>query len=147
MKIRIISLLVLLNVFVFSHAVLAQETAQPRQVVIHLTQFSSDLHAVNMALKFGTMAANAGANVTLFLDLDGVRLADARQPLNLTWGHGDSVATLFDAYVKSGGRILVCPHCAHAVGLEADNLRQGATMSDEKALLSILMEADVILDY
>jgi len=147
MKIRIISLMVLLYAFIFSHAVHAQEAVQSRQVVIHLTQFSSDLHAVNMALKFGTMAANAGADVTLFLDLDGVRLTDSRQPLNLTWGHGNSVATLYDGYVRSGGSILVCPHCAHAVGLEAKDLRQGAHMSDEASLLSILLEADVILDY
>jgi predicted peroxiredoxin len=121
--------------------------AETKNIVIHLRQYTNDLHAVNMALKFGTMTQNAGAHVTLFLDVEGVRLADSRHPQNLTWGHGDSIETLYTAFVKSGGSIRVCPHCAHAVGLEAKDLRQGAVMADEKSLTSMLMEADVILDY
>lgn len=121
--------------------------ADAKNIVIHLRQYTNDLHAVNMALKFGTMTQNAGAHVTLFLDVEGVRLADSRHPQNLTWGHGDSIETLFTAYVKSGGKIIVCPHCAHAVGLEAGNLREGAVMADERSLTSMLMDADVILDY
>jgi hypothetical protein len=44
-----------------------------------------------MALKLGTAMQEAGSYVTLFVDLEGVRVADSRQPQHLRWGDGAPV--------------------------------------------------------
>jgi predicted peroxiredoxin len=117
------------------------------KVVVHLSKFGNDLHAVNMALKLGTMLQKGGNQVTLFVDLEGVRLADSRQPLDLTWGHADPVEVLYKGFLEAGGKVLVCPHCAAAAGLEKDALRSGAAIGTPESIAEALTEATKILDY
>lgn len=117
------------------------------KIVVHLSKFGNDLHAVNMALKLGTMLQKGGNQVTLFVDLEGVRLADSHQPLDLTWGHADSIEVLYGGFLEAGGQVLVCPHCAAAAGLERDSLRKGAAIGTSESIAEALTEATKILDY
>ena len=83
-----------------------------------------------------------------FLDLEGVRLADQRQPNDLRWGSNkSSLKSLYLVYVKAGGKVLVCPHCAKAQGLTRKSLRAGAKIAAPEQLATLLLEADKILDY
>jgi hypothetical protein len=70
----------------------AESLAQ--RVFMKLDQGTNDLHAVLMALKISEGLADKGAKVTLFLNLEGVRIADVRQPLDLTWGMGGGHSAL-----------------------------------------------------
>ncbi len=125
----------------------AQDSKVSQKVVIHLKHYTDDLHAVNMALKLGSALQKKGAAVTLMLDLDGVRLADARQPQDLRWGGETPIATYYEDFVRSGGKMLVCPHCAHAAGLTDENLRDGARIGNEGDLAQLILDADKVLDY
>ncbi|HSF30385.1 MAG TPA: hypothetical protein VLK82_07930 [Candidatus Tectomicrobia bacterium] len=49
-----------------------------QQIVVHPKHYTDDLHAVFMALGIAGLMQGKGAQVTLMLDLEGVRLADAR---------------------------------------------------------------------
>lgn len=129
----------------FAAPVRAQAEAQ--KVVIHLSHYTDDLHATMMALKLGKAMAAKGAEVTLLLDLEGVRLVDADQPQDLRWGPDTPVATHYDAFVKAGGKLLVCPHCAAAAGVEKAKLRPGARIGEEMELADALLAADKVLDY
>ena len=100
-----------------------------------------------MALKLASAMQQKGAQVTLVLDLEGVRLVSTQQPQDLRWGTGETIAAHYDAFVKGGGRVLVCPHCAKAAGLDEKNLRAGAKIVTEEALTGALLTADKILDY
>jgi predicted peroxiredoxin len=146
MKIKQIFIMALIMTALFVSFTTAQEK-ESQKIVVHLSHFGDNLHAVNMALKLATVAKKSGMGVTLFVDLEGVRLADKRQPQNLTWGKGDSVADLYRAYLEAGGKILVCPHCAKAAGLVSQNLRNGASIATEDGLAKMLLKADKILDY
>jgi predicted peroxiredoxin len=88
-----------------------------------------------------------GAQVTLMLDLEGVRLADARQPNDLRWGYGGTVAEAYDAFVKAGGKIRVCHHCARAAGIDEKSLRPNTQMAEEGGLADLIIAADKVLDY
>lgn len=118
-----------------------------QQVVVHLSHFSDDLHAVNMALKIGTMLADAGAAVTLFADLEGARVGDRRVPPDLRWGSGEPVNELFDAFIEAGGRVVLCPHCASVAGIGADDLRDGTRIGTPQEVVALFLAADKILDY
>lgn len=123
------------------------EHHEGESVVVHLSHFSNDLHAVNMALKLGTVLQKSGSRVTLFVDLEGVRLADSRQPLNLRWGETKPIEELYKDFIGAGGKILVCPHCAAAAGIEASALRKGAELGTEATIAKLLGGAAKILDY
>lgn len=116
-----------------------------QNILIHLSNYTNDLHSVNMALKLGHMLSEAGSSVTLFVDLEGVRLVDKHQPQQLTWGSGESIETLYNQFISAGGSVLVCPHCAAAAGVT--DVRKGAVIADKDSLTKAITAADKILDY
>jgi len=120
---------------------------EPVRVVIHLGHYTDDLHSASMAMSLATLLQQQGARVTLFLDREGVRLVDARGPDDLAWGAGSSVVGAYQAFVAAGGSALVCPHCAHAAGLDAANLRSGARIGDDAAVAKLFLEAGRVIDY
>ncbi len=127
--------------------VLLSSGAWAEGLLVHLGHFSDDLHAASMAVKVATVAAQDGQKVVLFTDREGVRLVDKRQPLDLQWGGSAPLSMLFDNFIKSGGKVMVCPHCAQAIGLEEANLREGAELLDAETMARMLKEADKIIDY
>ena len=56
----------------------AQE-ASSKKVVVHLSHFTDSLHYPFMALKVADAMQQRGAQVTLFLDIEGSRLADGEK--------------------------------------------------------------------
>jgi predicted peroxiredoxin len=120
---------------------------ETQQIVVHLKHYTDNLHAALMALTIAEHVQSKGAQVTLMLDLEGVRLADARQPLDLQWGQAGTAAKAYDAFVKAGGKVMVCRHCAMAAGLDEKSLRPGAQMAQEGGLADLIMAAHKVLDY
>lgn len=117
--------------------------------MVHLSQYGSEHHAVIMALQAARAVQKAGGSVTLLLDVNGVRLADARVPLEAS-RHGSSdmnVRELYDAFVKAGGQILVCAHCAALAGIDAANLRPGARMARGEDVGKAIQSSNQIIDY
>ena len=141
---KLLSVLIIMSVAFFggTHAF---SHGEKQNIVIHLSNYTNDLHSVNMALKIGHMLSKSGESVTLFLDLEGVRLADKNQPQDLAWGSGDSIMSLYNQYISSGGKVLVCPHCAKAAGVS--DIRDGAEIANSDSLLKVMVDADKILDY
>jgi len=129
-----------------AHAAPQQVAAQ--RVIVHLKQGTDNLHAVAMALELATEMAKKGAKITLLVDIEAVRIVDSRQPLGLRWGaHDHTIGQLYDGFVAAGGEILVCPHCAEAVGLRANDLRRGAKIASFDQVAAAVLAADKVLDY
>lgn len=126
---------------------LAAQSTSKQKVVVHLSHFSDNLHAAKMAVHLANMMQGMGAEVTLLLDLEGVRLADSRQPGDLIWGKGDPISTEVAAFVKAGGKILLCPHCSEHAGITPATLRPGARIGQHAELPKVILEASKILDY
>jgi len=129
----------------------AQETEVPKsveqKVFVKLDHFTDDLHSAYMALKLANGLQRSGNQVTLFLNLEAVRMADSRHPLELGWGPNKSLRPLYQEFVKAGGQILVCPHCAKAAGLGAGNMREGSRIAEENQVIQALNAADKTLSY
>ena len=123
------------------------QVAEPESIVIHLTKSTDDLHAVSMALKLGTKLAEHGADVTMMLDLEGVRLVDSRISQDLSWGGSTTIDERWVTFVEAGGSAKVCPHCADVAGLKGDMMKSGAAIATEEGLAQLLLDADKILDY
>ncbi len=125
----------------------AMDMKTPQKIVVHLGNYTNDLHAAFMAVKLATLFTEKGAETTLFVNLEGVRIVDKRTPNNLKWGTSPEIGGLYDKFIEAGGKTVVCPHCAMAAGLEADNLRKGASIADTEALATLFLEADKVIDY
>jgi predicted peroxiredoxin len=144
--------LTLIGLLLFSsvQSAFCAEAAKPvgtDTTVIHLSHFGDNLHAAVMALKISRAVLKHKVPVVLFLDLEGVRLADRRQPQELRWGSGEPISTYFNAFLKDGGKIMVCPHCASAAGLDAASLRENARIASDDELGELIAGASKIMDY
>jgi predicted peroxiredoxin len=118
-----------------------------QKVVVHLSHYTDNLHAVKMAVHLATLMQTMGGEVTILLDLEGVRLASAKEPQDLIWGKGDPISKEYDAFVKAGGKVLLCPHCSEHAGVVANALRPGARIGDPGELAKVILAADKVLDY
>ncbi len=128
----------------------AEETVQPGEaqaIVIHLGNFTDDLHSTFMALGLATNLQLAGAEVTVFVDREGVRLADASERGDLTWGDSGGTADALADFVKAGGTVLLCPHCASLAGVVKDSLRPGARIATEEEVAALFLDADKVIDF
>ena len=136
------------------------EKATPKKAVVHLKHMTTDLHAVKMALGFANGFLAAGAETTLVLSLEGVRLVDKNQPIRMTWGlvgsaghmgkgHGssDTIEDSYNAFVKAGGKVLACPGCSKSAGCEVKALRDGAKIAAFEDIARIFLESDTTVDY
>lgn len=123
------------------------QAGSKQKVVVHLTQYTDNLHAVKMAVHLAYLMQTMGAEVTMLLDLEGVRLADTRQPGELIWGKGEPISKELAAFVKAGGQMLLCPHCSEHTGLTTANLRPGARIGQHGELAKVILAADKVLDY
>jgi len=125
----------------------AAAAEEPAPVVVHLGHYTDDLHAASMALDLARMLRGRDVPVTLFLDREGVRLADRRVPQSLRWGDGPSIAEKYAAFVEAGGRVVLCPHCAKAAGVVAASLREGASLGTDESVAAVFLEAAKVIDY
>ena len=119
-----------------------------QHVVVHLSHFTDDLHRCFMAFKLAGLMKKAGAEVTIFLDLEGVRVAERRQQLDMTWGSSSTTLTeLYQRFTEAGGKVILCPHCAKSARIGDMGLKRYAQIGTENSLGTMLIEADKILDY
>ena len=127
----------------------SQTRGDGQNIIMHLTHGTDDLHAAFMALKLGTNLQKRGAQVTLVLTLEGVRIASRNQPLDLRWGSSPmTLAQMYDDFVAAGGKVMVCPACAEATGITAANLRNGAQLAQENQdIPSLILAADKIIGF
>ena len=127
----------------------ASSQAKTKQkIVVHLSHYADGSHAAMMAVHFAQYLQEHGADVTLMLDVDGVRLAEKSQAQTTGSGMNAQTTSLYDAFVKAGGKVLVCPHCAEVAGITAQNLRPGARLGKNLGeLADTVLAADKILDY
>ncbi len=127
----------------------SQASGEGQNIIMHLTHGTDDLHAAFMALKLGTNLQKRGAQVTLVLTLEGVRIASTNQPLDLRWGSGPmTLAQMYDDFVAAGGKVMVCPVCAEAAGITAANLRNGAQLAlENQDIPSLILAADKVVSF
>lgn len=130
----------------------AEETSKVdgsgQKVVVHLSHFTDDLHRCFMAVKVANLMQDYGAEVTLFVDLEGVRIAERKQELKFNWGpDSPSLAELYEKFAAGGGKVLVCPHCAKSAHVTDPGLKRNAQIATLPMLGKMLIEADKVMDY
>lgn len=97
---------------------------------------SDDVNRAAMAIMFATMTKKqSGINVTIFLNVEGVRLADNERPSAIWVGGMEGPKTIhqiLSAFMAAGGTIIACPMCMKNVGGMDPN---GENLFDQRIVL------------
>lgn len=119
-----------------------------QKVLVRLSHGTDDLHRAFSALELAILIQSRGIKTDVLVDIEGARLADNRQTINVHWGPSEeTLEEVFDRFVSEGGTVVVAPHCAADIQLTPEHLRAGARIGDADEVLRLILEADKIIDY
>jgi predicted peroxiredoxin len=98
-------------------AVSATGAAAKESVFINLT--SDEPHRVTMCFIFARSLVKDGHDVTLFLNVDSVRVASTKRP-KLAEQRKE-----LQTFLQDGGKAIICPHCMHVRKIAEGDLIKG----------------------
>ena len=110
---------------------------------------SDDVNRATMAIGFGTRVLNEKKiPVTIFLNVEGVRIADKNIP-GPTHATGKSPQKMLAAFINVGGSVIVCPMCMKNVGgLTKDEIIDGAVIGGSDVTWPALFaDGTTVLSY
>lgn len=144
----LLSLAVLLTTAVPVTPVLAadHDDDQP-SLFVNLT--SDELNRAAMAISFATrVRKEKDIPVTIFLNVEGVRLVDTRVPAQ-TYADGRTPQQMLKDFLAAGGTVIACPMCMKNVGgLTADMLPAGVQVGGSDVTWPLLFADDAtVLSY
>ena len=143
------SLITVACLFLGVMGVSAANPPAPRQrIIVHVSTFSEDEHTALMAMHMAENLQKLGADVTLLLDVSGVRLAVKPHKGGTESPFQADLSASYDAFIKAGGKVLICPHCFHEAHLKNEDLRPGAYVGKSvEELAQAVLAADKTIDY
>ena len=110
---------------------------------------SDDINRATMAIGFSMrVLKEKKIPVTIFLNVEGVRIADKNIPEH-KHATGKSTKEMLAAFIKAGGRVIVCPMCMKNVGgLEKDEIIEGAVIGGSDVTWPALFaDGTTVLSY
>lgn len=110
---------------------------------------SDDINRATMAIGFSTrVLKEKKIPVTIFLNVEGVRIADKNIPGH-THATGKSTKEMLAAFIEAGGKVIVCPMCMKNVGgLQKDEIIDGAVIGGSDVTWPALFaDGTTVLSY
>ncbi|MBL8096399.1 MAG: DsrE family protein [Anaerolineales bacterium] len=110
---------------------------------------TDDLNTAAMAIGFATkIVTGTDKPVTIFLNVDGVRLVDVNIPQN-THSSGKTMHQMLQMFMDEGGVVLVCPTCMVNVGgmVKTDVLPGVIIGTPEYTWTAMFAEGVTVLSY
>ena len=111
-------------------------TRNTQKYLFTITHFDADADRVATPLVLANSALAGGADVLLWLTVDGANLGRRGAAQGLKPKSFPPVAELLQAFVENGGRIGVCPPCGKTHGVTDDNLLASAQWMGAVAVLA-----------
>jgi len=108
-------------------------------VFVNLT--SDEPQRVTMALNFASRLLQMGNKVTVFLNVDGVRLGSTKTAALA------EQRTALAAFTKAGGAVVVCAHCMQVRNVVAADLMPGLTVGGEGAAMQAFLASPRSISY
>ncbi len=127
-------------------AVYDQGDDQP-SLFVNLT--SDEVNRAAMAISFATrVREEKQVPVTIFLNVEGVRLADTRLAAP-RYANGQTPREMLTAFMAAGGQVIVCPMCMKNVGglAEADLLAGAVVGGSDITWPALFADDTTVLSY
>lgn len=110
------------------------------KILVNATYGTDDVERATVPFVVASASAAADNETVVFLTAQSVKLA-TKGGADGVQGEGyPAIADLISATVENGGRIWVCPACASANGITADDLIEGASLVGAAGTIGFLAE-------
>ncbi len=121
-------------------------SADAKELIINLTSdATADPHPSLMAINFATKAVESGLDVTVFMNVHGVKLA-SKDAADIAF-NDQNLHDKITAFIEKGGKVLACPMCMKIHGIDADNLAPGIEVSGSNIMMTKLRENPTVFTY
>ena len=100
----------------------------PRSLVVKVTSALDNPERAHIGCNVAAVALASGLDVSVFLAIEGVRLAQPDVPAQLVVAEAPPIGDLLDA-LYAGATVTVCTPCATRRGLGADDFRDGTQLA------------------
>lgn len=139
-----LSLMLLAVLFFGFNSVALSSENDEKKLFVSLT--TDDLDRAAMAVGIGNkVLSTEKIPVTIFLSAQGVRLADKTIPQNVHVS-GKTIPEMFQAFIKNGGRIIICKMCMNNVGgMKKEDVMNGIEFSG--AIEALFADNTRVLSY
>lgn len=117
------------------------------KLLINLTHAKDDPDRTTVAFVVANAGVAAGQEVTVFLNIEAVRLAIPGYADDITAPGFKPLQELLATYLSNGGRLWICPPCFDARGLDRGNLVEGAVFAGGAAVVEFLAQGAASLSY
>jgi predicted peroxiredoxin len=121
------------------------EKAPPELIINLISDPTEDPHSSLMGLHLAQKARKSGTEVTVFLNVHGVRLVGSAAD-TLAF-HGENLQGVLKDLMGSGGAVLACPHCMEAHGVMPDQLPEGVKVMDDALMMEKIGNHPVVFTY
>ena len=145
MKYLRMSVLILIFVLFSIGGVYGSETE--KSLFVNLT--SNEMNRAAMAISFSTrVRTQKKIPVTIFLNVDGVRLVNRHIPAN-THVSGKSLQEMLTDFMTAGGKVIACPMCMKNVGgMTKTDLIDGVVIgSSDVTWPALFADKTTVLNY
>ncbi len=125
----------------------SQASAAEEKLFVNLT--SDEMNRAAMAILFSTkVRSEKKIPVTIFLNVDGARIADTNIPQHQHLS-GMTLQQMLQAFMQQGGRVILCPMCMKIVGgMSKDDVLEGVEIGGPDVTWPALFAEDVtVLSY
>lgn len=142
--------------FLFSGITACQQSKNTEQVVntephsaeliINLvSDATASAHSSLMGLHLGQNALKNEIPVTVFLNVNGVKLmSPGADTLSF---QDENLHALLKAMISDGAQVLACPHCMEVEGIEESNLIEGVKVSNEELMMPKIKASPTVFTY
>jgi len=134
----------LLTAFTGEHKYASQITDS--ELIINMTSDAfEDAHSTYMGLRFAEMGLDQGLEVTIFLNVHGVRLL---QTEGATLSFDDNnLRAMLDDFTDNGGTVIVCPMCLQVHGMELSSIPSNFEAGEAEPMMNRIKNGAAVFTY
>ncbi len=113
--------------------------------LIHCSDAKSNSEDATVTFIIAAAAAAASERTAIFLSSDAVRLATPGYAEGVLAEGYEPFKNYLDSFLENGGELWVCPACAKARGIEAEELIDGAELTGAAVMINFVAEGAKML--
>lgn len=112
-----------------------------------MTRGKEDLHAVSMAIGLGQNSLKAGKRAILFFNVHAPVFVAADLSPDVQFADFLPVKEMLTQFLKAGGEVYVCAHCAQITKVDTSRLVRGAVLVHHGELFEKLPAQAMCFSY
>ncbi len=145
LKIVLTTLLILSLANISSEAKKNVQTESAEMIINLKSDAFEDAHSTYMAINFAEMGLSNDLEVIIFLNVHGVRLLE-EEAASLSF-LGESLVDKLNSFVEMGGRVIVCPMCMQAYGMDTGDLPANFERGEATSMMNRIKNKPVVFTY